>query len=427
MNSLAPFTQRQVDYLHRARSSWFNVAEGGKRGGKNVINALAWCIELDTHADRFHLAAGVDQSSARINILECDGYGVKNYFEDRCRIGKFEDKPCLYIQSKVGGKVVFFAGGGKAGSEANIKGYTYGTVYITEANECHPDFVQEAFDRTISSSCRKIFHDLNPKAPGHRYYTEILAWHDEQQKLNADYGYNWEKFTLLDNLSISDEKLREVLKTYKKGTMHYDRDILGNRKQAEGLVYPMFSDVLHVVPEDKMPHNRHQRSRAQPYEKYYVSADYGTMNPCVFILWGLRGGVHYAIDEYYYSGRDSTPRTDGEHYAALCELVGKRDITRIIIDPSAASFITLIRKKKAFAVGAADNAVIDGIRECGTALEKGLLKFSSRCENTINEFGLYSWDKKKTEDTVIKEDDHAMDAVRYLVKTLKLARMQGAA
>lgn len=53
---------------------------------------------------------------------------------------------------------------------------------MTEANECHPKFLKEVFDRTMSSSDRKIFHDLNPKEEEHWYYTEILKFHEEQQE-----------------------------------------------------------------------------------------------------------------------------------------------------------------------------------------------------------------------------------------------------
>lgn len=274
MNPYAPFTQRQIDYLHRCAISWFNVAEGGKRGGKNVLNILAWCIDLETHPDKFHLAAGVDQSSARINILECDGYGVKNYFGGRCKIGKFEKKDCLYIQTKVGQKVIFFAGGKKSGDDSSIKGYTYGTAYITEANECHPDFLQEVFDRTISSNCRKVYHDLNPKSPNHVYYKDVLQFHELQQKSDPTYGYNWGKFTLLDNLSISNEKLELVLKTYDKNTVHYERDILGNRKQADGLIYQRFANKPEAFHIKNHPLYQ-QRKQLPSFHRISLGVDFG--------------------------------------------------------------------------------------------------------------------------------------------------------
>lgn len=418
MNKLAPFTYRQLEYLHRAQNSWLNVAEGGKRGGKNVLQTLAFCIALETHPNRLHLIAGVSITTAKLNIIDCDGYGLMNYFEGRCREGKYKERSCLYINTATGEKIVLVSGGGKKGDERLIKGNTYGMAYVTEANECAIEFLREVFDRTLSSDDRKIFHDLNPKAKGHWYYTDILQTHEDNQKRDCDYGYNYGHFTIADNLSVSDKKLKVVLSTYDKRDVWYKRDILGLRIQAEGLVYSMFNELLHVIPASKMPHNKKQK--VAPYEKYYISVDYGTMNPCVFLLWGLRGGVYYLIDEYYYNGRKDTPRTDEEHYKALEALAGKLKITKIIIDPSAASFITLIQRKKKFSVVGADNVVIDGIRDCGTALQLGLIKISSDCKDTIKEYGLYVWDDTKTEDVPIKENDHAMDAMRYFVRTLKM-------
>lgn len=113
MNKYADFTQSQIDYLLKTRECWFNIAEGGKRGAKNVINTLAWCIELETHPDKLHLAGAVSIANAKLNIIDCDGYGVLNYFEGRCREGKFKNRDCLYINSQVGEKIILISGGAK--------------------------------------------------------------------------------------------------------------------------------------------------------------------------------------------------------------------------------------------------------------------------------------------------------------------------
>lgn len=255
MNLIAPLSNNQKRYLSRVGNSWFNVAEGGKRGGKNVLNTLAFCLSLETHPDKLHLIAGVSQSTASINVLECDGYGLLNYFEGRCKEGKFKDKNCVFVKTAIGDKVILIAGGGKNGDERYIKGNTYGSAYITEANECAETFIKEVFDRTISSSERKIFHDLNPKAPNHWYYQNILSFHEKQQSLNCDYGYNYGHFTIADNLSISDEKLHTVLKTYERGSVWYDRDIRGIRKAADGIVFEDFAEHTadYIVDSDKLP------------------------------------------------------------------------------------------------------------------------------------------------------------------------------
>ena len=66
----------------------------------------------------------------------------------------------------------------------------------------------------------------------------------------------------------------------------------------------------------------------------------------------------------------------------------------------------------------ADNRVMDGIRFTGAMLSAGRIKIHSSCVNTIREFGAYQWDEKKTEDAVVKENDHSMDQMRYFVRTI---------
>ena len=255
INTPAPFTQNQVDYLHRTMTSWYNVAEGGKRGGKNVLQVLAFCMALQNHPNKLHLIAGVSQTTAKLNIVDCDGFGLMNFFDGRCRQGKYNDRSALFVQTKTGEKIILVSGGAKDGDEKYIKGNTYGMAYVTEANECHPNFIQEVFDRTLSSADRKIFHDLNPKAESHWYYTDVLDFHQEKQRRDRNYGYNYGHFTIADNLSLDDEKLRNTLKTYQKGTVWYERDILGRRKTAQGIIFPNFASdqTPYIIKADELP------------------------------------------------------------------------------------------------------------------------------------------------------------------------------
>ena len=243
MNSYAPFNIKQVNYLHNTQTSWFNVCEGGKRGSKNVLNSLCFCILLENHPDKLHLVAGVSIASVKLNIIDCNGYGIINYFSGRCREGKYKNKDCLYVRCADGQeKILLISGGAKDGDEKYIKGNTYGMAYVTEANECHPKFLKEVMDRTISSNDRKIFHDLNPKPPTHWYYTEILDFHEKQQKLDKNYGYNYEHFNIFDNMSINDEQLKTILKTYDKTSIWYKRDILGQRIANAGILFDLIAN-----------------------------------------------------------------------------------------------------------------------------------------------------------------------------------------
>lgn len=417
MNIPAPFSENQMRFFWDCFDHWFNVAEGGKRGGKNVLITMAYCTILEKHPSRIHLIAGVSTATARLNILDCDGFGLKNYFEGRCREGVYQNRDCLYIQTATGEKVVLISGGGKAGDEKLIKGNTYGTAYITEANECSKIFIQEVFDRTLSSPDRKIFHDLNPKAEAHWYYQDVLNFHEEKLKANPKYGLNYGHFTIADNMSISDDQLRAVLSTYDRKSVWYARDILGQRKMAEGLVYPMFSMKKHVV-KGVIPYSSRHR--------YYVSIDYGTVNPFAAGLWDFDPVSHKAImiRELYYRG-GSANRTDNEgYYRLLKKLIGDIKIEYIIIDPSASSMIETIEKYAEWLVVRADNDVLNGIQDVTKYLNMGLLLFHESCKETFKEFDQYSWDEESGEDAVIKEFDHSMDMIRYFCRTALRAELK---
>lgn len=148
-----------------------------------------------------------------------------------------------------------------------------------------------------------------------------------------------------------------------------------------------------------------------------ISCDYGTLNPTSAGLWGLCEGKWYRVREYYYDGRkERYQRTDEEHYAAIEELAGDLSIRKIIVDPSAASFIEVIRRHDRFMVEQASNRVLDGIRDVATRLNAGDIFFCDCCTDCIREFGLYRWDEKAAEDRPLKTDDHAMDDTRYFVR-----------
>ena len=130
MNIPAPFTKNQTRFFFDCFDHWFNVAEGGKRGGKNVLITMAYCTILEKHPSRIHLIAGVSTATARLNILDCDGFGLKNYFEGRCREGTYQNRDCLYIQTATGEKVVLVSGGGKAGIRFDPASQLH--VYVVE-------------------------------------------------------------------------------------------------------------------------------------------------------------------------------------------------------------------------------------------------------------------------------------------------------
>ena len=225
-------------------------------------------------------------------------------------------------------------------------------------------------------------------------------------------GYLYEHFTIDDNLSISDGRREEIKAQYDPSSVWYRRDILGERCVADGLVYPMFDEAVHVV--DEIPWQALQRG------SWYISVDYGTVNPTSAGLWCLWRGIAYRVGEYYHDSRKpgKAQRTDEEHYAELAALAGDRKIERVIVDPSAASFKETIRRHRRFAVWDADNSVLDGIRLTASLIQAGRILIHKDCRGFLSEVSAYRWDTESLEDSVVKEADHAMDDTRYFCATI---------
>lgn len=288
----------------------------------------------------------------------------------------------------------YLFGGRDEGSAALIQGMTLSGVFLDEAALMPRSFVEQALAR-CSVSGSKMWFNCNPDNPAHWFYNE---WIKKAEEKHALYIH----FTMDDNPSLS-EALKQRYRRLYSGAF-YDRFVLGKWTASQGVVYPMFSEKVHVYSGDI------------DCESYVISCDYGTVNPSSFGLWGLSSGVWYRLKEYYYSARrEGVSRTDEEHYAALEELAAGRDINRVIVDPSAASFIECIRRHGRFRVVKADNDVITGIRNVCTALSENRLRFHESCRDIIREFHLYCWNEKTGTDVPVKENDHAMDDMRYFV------------
>lgn len=408
------WTAKHKEYMHKGIKATISVAEGAVRAGKTVDNVamFAKMLELGVE-DKIHLASGSTSANAKLNIGDCNGFGLEYIFRGKCSWSKYKGNDCLKIRTSGREYIVLFVGGSKADSFKKIRGNSYGMWIATEINLHHESMIQEAFNRQLASKTRRVFWDLNPSSPANFIYKDYI------DKFEETYGerYNYEHFTIRDNATITEERIHDIESQYDKNSVWYRRDILGERCNAEGLVYPMFNKDIHVV----------RKGDVQTEGDYYVSSDYGIQNATVFLLWQREVGSKrwICLNEYYYSGRDNHyQKTVSEHVKGLIQMLNDIEPRAIIVDPSASALITEIRRK-GYHVRRADNDVKEGIDDVSTMLANQLLAFCDCCLNTIGEFGIYSWDEKASErgeDAPLKENDHAMDAIRYFVRTKYLVR-----
>lgn len=378
------------------------IADGAIRSGKTLCMSLSYVLwAMESFNQQNFGMAGKTIGSFRRNVLfwlklmlKSRGYQVVDHRSDN-----------LIVVSKGDTQNFFYIFGGKdERSQDLIQGITLAGMFFDEVALMPESFVNQATGR-CSVTGSKFWFNCNPDNPRHWFK---VNWIDKCEEKHIIYLH----FTMDDNLSLS-EKIKERYRSMYVGVF-FKRYILGLWCVAEGLVYSMFDEEKHVTDE-------HMSGALE----YIVSIDYGTVNPFSAGLWAFDGKHSQREAELYYNSREVGKRVDDEaYYKMLKELIGDRKVSCIIIDPSAASFIEVIKKYGEYTVRKADNDVLDGIRVVTTMLNKRLLKIYKDCTSCINEFGLYCWDEEKNNDTVIKENDHAMDDTRYYVYTFLRRRLR---
>lgn len=366
---------KQREFVLEANHRW-NFKGGATRSGKTYLD-FRWIIPMRIRErvgkDGLTVILGVTKSTIERNVLE----PMRNlYGEDL--VGAISSDNTVWLF----GEKCYCLGAEKVSQVSKIRGASIKYCYGDEV----ADWSEEVFE-LLKSRLDKEYScfdgTFNPQYPGH--------W--LKQFLDSDADIFSQTYTIDDNPFLP-ESFKENLKKEYAGTVFYDRYIRGLWVLAEGLIYNLQDyNITENVPSGE----------------YYISCDYGTLNPFSAGLWCWDGKTATRICEYYYSGRDKRAnKTDEEYYKELDKLAGDLKIKSVIIDPSAASFIEVIRRHKRFTVRKAVNDVIPGIMTTARYLQDGTIKIHKSCQNCIREFGLYRWDEKSPEDRPIKENDHCL-------------------
>ena len=371
------------------------VCDGAVRSGKTLAMGLGFFFwaQLSFDGRRFALC-GKTIAALRRNVLaeilpKLAGLGAE-WKEKRT-----ENKLILRFAGHTNEYFIF--GGRDESSAGLIQGMTLAGVLMDEVALMPRSFVDQACARCSVAGSR-LWFNCNPAGPTHWFY---LQWIREAGQRNCLHLH----FTMEDNPSLT-EGIRERYRRLYSGVF-YRRFVLGEWAQAEGRVYDFFEpEMAKPVPGGE-------------FSKWYVSCDYGTVNPTSMGLWGQQNGVWYRVKEFYFNSRKELRQmTDGEYAEALRELAGSRNVTAVIVDPSAASFIELLRQK-GWRVQKAKNDVISGIRATADRLKSGEIVICEGCEDCLREMEEYVWDLREGHpDRVRKEHDHAMDDMRYFVSTV---------
>lgn len=395
--------EKQLQILQFRFSNYsYLICDGAVRSGKTSLMTVGFIDDAMARFNgrRFGIC-GKTVDSATKNIVQ--PYMAMQYAQRSYRI-KWSRTDKTMTVSKGGITNVFEVFGGKdESSYALIQGRTLAGCLIDEVVLQPRSFVDQAMIR-CSVTGAKVWFSCNPAAPSHWFYTDWILKADKGE-INAKHIH----FVLRDNPGLSNETIQRYEKSF--SGVFYQRYVLGEWVAAEGLVYPFFS----AGQDTYLFHGDASHIDGQ----FYVSIDYGTHNPCSMGLWVIHDGKALRIKESYFDSRaERVQRTDEEHYAELERLTKGYYIQAVVVDPSAASFIETIRRHGKYLVIPADNDVLNGIRCVASLMQAGLVTIHESCAASRREFGLYSWDDKAKEDRVVKENDHAMDDIRYFCYTI---------
>jgi len=391
------FSPRQMQVMTWWQSDRWEaiICDGAVRSGKTFAMGLSFFLWAQGNfQDRQFGLCGKTIGSLRRNLLtelvpylRRLGMTVRERRSENLLLVRFKGRENRFL----------LFGGRDESSAALIQGSTLAGVLLDETALMPRSFVEQAIARCSVPGSR-LWFNCNPEGPQHWFYQEWILKAEEHRALRLH-------FTMADN-PVLPRRIRERYERAYSGVF-YRRFVLGEWTAAQGLVYDFFD-----------PERDAAEAPEGGFDLWRISVDYGTSNPASFGLWGRRGGCWYRVQEYYYdSHRAGRQRTDAEYVEDLMALAGERKIQRVIVDPSAASFIAALRKK-GLTVVKASNAVADGIRVTADLLRSGRIRICRPCRDCLQEMALYCWDERFGRDVPRKEHDHAMDEMRYFAMDL---------
>ncbi len=366
-----------------------NIFEGPVRAGKSFVSLLRWLDFCANGPPGALVICGRTDKTIKRNIIH--------------PLQELVGSAVVYKQGKgevlLYDRIMYVVGANDDRAEAKIRGSEFAGALIDEATLLPESFFKMLLSR-LSIPGSKLFASTNPDSPYHWIKRDFI---DRQDVLDLkDFS-----FTIRDNPSLTDKYIEDLSKEYQG--LWYKRYIEGKWVLAEGAVYDFFDEKLHVI--DFPP---------SPATYYIVGVDYGTTNPCVFVLIGYNAGSYpnmWLEREYYYSSKETLrQKSDYEYARDFIEFLDGIHVKRIYMDPSAASLKQEFIRQGITNIADAQNDVLPGIRFQGQLITNGTYKICCNCEHSIKEYANYLWDPKSSEkgiDLPIKKFDHSLDAQRY--------------
>lgn len=395
-----------------------NLYEGSVRSGKTVSSLLKWLrFVREGPAGNLVMAAKTERTLKR-NVIDVltEWLGPK-----RCR----------YVQGSgelhLLGRRIYVAGANDERAQDKIRGLTLAGAYVDEITVIPESFWAMLMTR-LSVDGAAAFGTTNPDSPVHWALKDYLSkaavhihhdgrvtHHDGPDTLDlARFSFN-----LRDNPHLSKAYVDALGREF-TGLWRL-RFVEGLWVVAEGAIYDSIDEQVHRTAVEPDPAD---------VEQYLVAVDYGTTNPFVALLLAVTADRVFVLREWRWDSKvRGRQLTDAEYSAQLTRWLAdvratkpEVEVTKVIVDPSAASFIAQLWRDAWPGVTGANNTVADGIRVTSSLLAANRLLIHPSCQGLWDEMLGYVWDPKAAEKGIeqpLKVADHGPDACRYAVMGLR--------
>jgi PBSX family phage terminase large subunit len=400
-----PFSPKQLEFIVNSTKHW-NIAHGSVRSGKTVGTLFRFMHAVDNCPDSDiwmvgHSSDTIYQNAIRL-IFENPEFSI---FKPFC--SWFSGKRQLKYKDKTIGTL----GAKDEGAIGSFQGKTFSLCYNDEMT-LYPESIIDMIDTRLSKPHSMGFASMNPSYPTHK----IKKWIDKAEQ--GDPNYYSLHFTLDDNPYV-DQDYKQRIRDSLSG-LFYKRNYLGLWCLAEGAIFDFFDPAIYVL-----------RKPPAAAEYWVAGIDYGAVNPFVCLLIGVSTGRYtqggrkmWVEKEYYWDPKvKGRQKVNSEFAQDVYDFLEPYSVKNVYCDPSAASFKLELQRKGIHVVDA-NNDVEFGIAEMTSQMKIGNLFILEDCKNTIREIEGYVWDSKaaeKGDDEPVKKNDHACDALRYILATHKVA------
>lgn len=385
ITQITKFGDNAHDFLLHADAR-INIAEGSVRSGKTVASALKWLTYVRSAPPGEMLMVGKTERTLKRNVFDL----ISDWLPDEREFKVVQGSGEVWIL----GRRVYFAGANDERAEDKIRGLTLVGAYGDEITTWPGSFFRQLMLR-LSLPGARFYGTTNPDSPKHWLHEDYLA---RESELDLKRFH----FSLEDNPGLPAEYVANLKREY-TGLM-YRRFVKGEWCIAEGAVFDAWDDkyVVDIFPE---------------MSELWVAIDYGTSNPTCFLLLGLGvDGRCYVLREYYHNGGKDGQKAPSEYSLEYRRWIGGVVVQGVYYDPSAEAFRMQLQADKVKRLRAADNDVKFGIEVVNSLIASDLLRVHSSCKNLLGEIASYVWDEKaqtKGLDKPLKQNDHAVDAMRY--------------